>query len=560
MVFLPVVERELRLALRKRPPAKARVLAAIGAAGLSILFLFLAFLQGGPLGPTLHTYLFLAGLYTVVIVPGTMCIGLLSEERRNQTLELLSLTGMRPPEVFLQKVLGGLLLASCDFLALVPFLALPFLAGGVSFGLFLATLVCMPLLLLFTMAVSMLASAVCNNDGAGLVFAFGVGALLSLATPLPYALGKTLTGSAPYSAQWLALSPGYAALLVGSSFSYGRSSEFWPAAGFTLLWTIVCFVLAGLVLKRRWKAVSDTPIHSWQNIYEAWLRGTERWRQNLRTRVIDHNPVQWLVQHERRPFFFAASNVAALVLVWLLGWCAWPNAWLSSGNFFLTAMMLLMIVEIHEIHAAARQIGNNRHAGNFELLLTTPLTPAQILAGHLDGLRQQFRPLRLMVLGLYLLMLLMGFLIRKWNVASVPLYLLIWGVFCFWILRPGIQRLKLTLWVAYNLGNPTAALLRIQRQFTWQWVWILFNLRSIISHWNRSVAQFPRGTMSEWFLVVGLGFLILIVTAMKLKDPATFHERFVRSIREIAQQPVPDPSDARLKQWKDLRDPMPDLS
>src|SRR5204863_3428877 len=122
-----------------------------------------------------------------------------SQERSSHTLELLSLTGMKPAELFVGKLMSGLLLGSVDLLALFPLLALPFLMGGVPLHVFAGTLVCLPLLLLLSTAIALLVSVLCADDGAASVLALAMGAVLSLGAPLPYALGKALTGSPPFS-------------------------------------------------------------------------------------------------------------------------------------------------------------------------------------------------------------------------------------------------------------------------------------------------------------------------------------------------------------------------
>src|SRR5579863_2036786 len=133
MFIWPVIERELSIALRKHKAGKSRFkMAALGAL-IVCCYLLLGLLAGGYSGGAqLHFILFYACLFLAVVPPARICVGLFSEERRNQTLELLYLTGMGSGELFLGKLLGGVLIASGDLLALVPFLAVPFLSGGVS--------------------------------------------------------------------------------------------------------------------------------------------------------------------------------------------------------------------------------------------------------------------------------------------------------------------------------------------------------------------------------------------------------------------------------------------
>ncbi len=175
MLVSPIIERELRVALRKHGAVKSRFKTAAGGAAVVCVFLLIGLLAGSShIGRSLHTFLFFGGLYMAIIPPARICVGLFCEERRNQTLELLYLTGMGSVELFLGKLLGGVLIASSDLLALTPFLAIPFFSGGVSLNLFLATIGCFPVVLLFTVAIGVLGSVLCRDGrSAGLRDALG---------------------------------------------------------------------------------------------------------------------------------------------------------------------------------------------------------------------------------------------------------------------------------------------------------------------------------------------------------------------------------------------------
>src|ERR1017187_3916590 len=182
MACLPIIERELRVALRKRRPASSRLKVGAAAAGCTVLFLVLGTLTGShDLGRNLGEMLCLAGLYFVLRAP-MLTAGALAEERRNQTLGLLFLSGLGAVEVFASKFLSSALIAFTNLLAIFPMLALPFLIGGVSYDLFIAILCALPALMFFALAVSLLASVLLLEDGAAVVLANVVGALLCLQT------------------------------------------------------------------------------------------------------------------------------------------------------------------------------------------------------------------------------------------------------------------------------------------------------------------------------------------------------------------------------------------
>jgi hypothetical protein len=64
-----------------------------------------------------------------------------------------------------------------EFAALFPMLALPFRIGGVSFEVFLATICALPALMLFALAVSLLASFLTQDNGTATVLATVMGAM-----------------------------------------------------------------------------------------------------------------------------------------------------------------------------------------------------------------------------------------------------------------------------------------------------------------------------------------------------------------------------------------------
>jgi|SRR6266850_316913 len=461
----PVVERELRVALHKRDRMKARLqIAAVAAAICGFCFLVsLADLTAW--GRRLHPFLFCFGLYLAVIRPAQSTIGLFAEERRTQSLELLYLTGMTSTELFAGKLLGGVLVAADDLLGLMPFLALPFLSGGVSLNLFLATLACLPTLLLFTVALAVLASVLCSDDSSAMVLMFVLGGVLCLATTLPYIFGTVLTGSAPFSETWLALSPAYPPYLVGTGSNARSIPQFWPALTMMWIWTILCIAGASFVLNRNWRSDPDAQLFS-------------RWRKQL-------------------------------------------NDWIRGSA---------------ELRSSVRQ-----------QLLTTPLTAKELVDGQIEVVRRQFQPLRRFLLGLYVVMILIGFLTRDWTVAAIFSYLLIWGIYFLWALRNPRNSLAFVMWVALNTGRPVFALPR-SRRMGWQWIWILFNIRSIGRVFG-GVAQFPTGSSGELIMIGFLCIIILVMAANWYSERAMMRDQLITDLRSIAQEPVPDPEDPRLKGW-----------
>ena len=555
MDFLaPLVRRELRIALRRRQLPKERFYVAASGAALVTLYLLLGLLDGSSsVGRKLHEWLFYNGLFLAVVRPTQATVGIFSEERRNQTLGLLHLTGMTSLELFVSKLLGGLLVASAGLLAIVPFLAVPFLSGGVSFQLFTATVVCLPTLLVFVVSISTLASVVSEDDGSAVILTVAVAAVLSLAAPVPYELGLLMAGEPPYSSAWLSLSPAYAPYRVLSGYG-ADAAGFLTSIVATLTWSAGCLILACAVLSRSWRNDPDVG-PGWRLRRPSWLRpDAVRWAE-IRRAVLDKNPFQWRVQRDQRPVERAYLIVIAICLLWLTGWCAWGKLWPSTMNFFITALLLVMVIDWLAIHAAARRIGEDRRDGMFELLLTTGLSPRQIVEGQLEGLRRQFRHLRRIVVGLCVAMMLGGFLTRQWNVGAVITYVTVWCLFVAFCLRKEQRRVPSVMWVALITGRPLFALFRSKGNRV-QWIWIMFNLRDITRGFRGGMGQFPTGSAPELILVAAVALIFAIVMLATQRGRIEMRQRLIEDMRLIVQEPVPDRNDPRLKKWNG-RDRLP---
>jgi ABC-type transport system involved in multi-copper enzyme maturation permease subunit len=588
MACLPLIERELRVALRNHRPAQGRLKVAALAAGGSVLFLLLGALTNNrSLGRNLEQFLCLAGLYCVLRAP-MLIAGVLAEERRNQTLGLLFLSGLRAGEVFASKFLSSALVAFTNLLAIFPMLALPFLIGGVPFDLFLATICALPALMLFALALSLLASVLTREDGTAVVLATVLGALLCALTPAIYLAQSYFSPGAKPSLWWLRLSPAYGARLVwsgfGSGFRAGERAEFWQNLVVTLGWSAFALCAAAIALKRLWRErEAEAETAGGRERWREFVHGGPASRRRLARLWLEQNPFVWLAGRDRQPATLAWLVVGGLFLVWLLCWAAWPARWPSVQNFFITATLLNTLLAWLTRHTAAQELGRARRDGAYELLLTTPLNPCEIVWGAVEALRCHFRLLANFVLILNVLMMLGGLATRPWNVAALVVYFSIWLALLAWTWSLGHwwSRTFPVMWASLNCGRPAHALWRTSGFNGWSWVWILFNLQYL----GRGFQRFPTGSHRELIFVVILAAVGLLfwlarlvfgdkgVRTHELKwDPEAMvwlslrpalggragacERRLIREFREIVREPLPNPSDPRFKKW-DVRERFP---
>src|SRR5206468_8976864 len=150
------------------------------------------------------------------------------------------ISGMSASEVFVSKTISAAAIVFSDLLAFVPLLALPFLMGGVSFELFLATALCLPNLLLFALAACLFGSALSDDEGTAVVLTVGLAFAIAAVPPGLY-LAHNVFSSTNQPVRWLLLcSPAYGPWLVFKGFSGGLSVAFWRNYFVTFSWSVLC--------------------------------------------------------------------------------------------------------------------------------------------------------------------------------------------------------------------------------------------------------------------------------------------------------------------------------
>jgi len=531
-----------------------------------MLFLLLGTLTGATeLGRNLDEMLCLAGLYFVLRAP-RLTAGVLAEERRNQTLGLLFLSGLGRGEVFASKFLSAALIAFTDLLALFPMLALPFLIGGVPYELFLATICALPTLMLFALAVSLLGSVLSQDDGTAVVLAAVVGAALCILTPAIYLAQTHFSLGATSSLWWLRLSPAYGPKLVWRGFRSGFGAEavaeFWLNLGVTVAWSALCLGAASTALSLLWREREvKRGSAGWRGRWHDLVHGTARERRRLRRVWLEVNPFVWLAARDRQPAALAWAVVGGGVLLWLVCWAAWPAHWPSVSNFFITATLLNSALGWMIRQEAARSIAAPRRDGTYELMLTTPLQTTDVVWGELEALRWHFQPLLRVVLGLEVVMLLAGLVVRGWSGPALAVYFMLWLFLLYWARNLGRnwRGVLLVMWISLNCGRPAHAVWRGSGLNSWSWMWILFNLNSVSGGLSR-FPSFPTGSLAEMILGFTGALIFLIVLRAKrtvFRDEANRSEhRLALEFREIVREPLPDPTDPRFKKW-DVRERFP---
>ncbi|MHC4506345.1 MAG: ABC transporter permease, partial [Planctomycetota bacterium] len=175
-----------------------------------------------------------------------MMSGVLTYEKERRSLELLFLTDLGPWEILLQKYLGRLVPMFTYLLLSLPLMGVAYSLGGVTMEELAAGVYWLVVTCLGVGAFALMMSAGCRTSVQAFVATYGVGALLSVFMPVlaPFMLFFSRRTGPVLSVAGPMIGPG--------SVTRGASLEESVLMGIpTLIWTVVCLVLARVFLVSR---------------------------------------------------------------------------------------------------------------------------------------------------------------------------------------------------------------------------------------------------------------------------------------------------------------------
>ena len=411
MTFLPIVDRELRVAARRRSTYRLRG----GAAGLAFVIVAVMLVisvifparQAMTLGKGLFSTLSWLLLVFCVFEAVRSTADCLSEERREGTLGLLFLTDLRGYDVVLGKLVATSLRTLYSLLAVLPVLGLTLLMGGVTGGEFWRVSLALVSVLFFSLTTGLAVSAVSQDARKALLAALGVLALWLL---LPVGVAKVISTFDPTRNHgvWACVSP-LAAFLAAFENPYrlGSRATFWASLACAPLLSGAALVLACRLLPRSWQdGATPAAPRGWRERWQRWAEGNPVQRAARRRRWLDQNPVLWLAgrQGGQRLAIWLLVGLAVVGWLGILGitrWQALSPTWLT-GMAYGFSLVLTWGFKIGVAAHAAYAFAETRRSGAFELLLATPLTTQQIIRGHFGAARRVWLGPALAVLGLNL--------------------------------------------------------------------------------------------------------------------------------------------------------------
>jgi ABC-type transport system involved in cytochrome c biogenesis permease component len=390
MTFLPIVDRELRLAARSPGLYKARIRTAL----IAILFTAWAFFSLSAFSrmgllrshDLFAQFVFYVFLFCSLAGPHHTA-DCLSVEKREGTLGLLFLTDLKGYDVVLGKLMASSLASFYGLLAVFPVVAILMTMGGVLPGEFFRLALLLLNTLLFSHSVSMFASALSSDARRAKGLATALVGLFWVVLPAAEAVLRLRPSPHWLHTALLLPSPYHAFKMAFDSALVTRQSHFWwpllvnhlVAWGF-LLW-------AGWMLPRVWQDKGVTVQRmKWRERWAQWCYGRAEKRRAWRLQLMDKNPFLWLISRNRlRPYWiwFLLSCVFALFSFFFIlvstkpGWSPAATGIAIWGAIIMNSMIKLWIAG-----EASTYFATYRRDGSLEWLLSTPLNVADIIRGQ----------------------------------------------------------------------------------------------------------------------------------------------------------------------------------
>ena len=393
MTFLPIVTRELRVTARKQSTYWIRFAAA--ALAMAICGWSLLFFTSMGMGNASGTMLFggatgLAWLYAVI--GGVFkTADALSEEKREGTLGLLFLTDLKGYDIVLGKIVAASVNWFFGLIAIFPILAVSLLMGGVAPGEFWREILALANLLFYSLALGMFVSSFMHNErkAAGLTIA-----LLLLLLWLPAQLAewhREFTGGFQPNIGFIVPDVTRPLHYASDVLNRTNSDFYWASLVGSHLVGWLYLLLASLIIPRTWQQQAGK-ISRWQESAEQFTYGRNRERRKrFRERALALNPFYWIANRARGQSLVLGLVLTGIAVCFAISWFMEPwnsrNAW----TYLWPAFILHTVVKLWIPLAACRRFIEDRRSGALELILSTPLTPGEILRGQWLALGKQFR-------------------------------------------------------------------------------------------------------------------------------------------------------------------------
>jgi len=386
MTFLPIVERELRVAARKRNTFWLRIVAALVAltigGGFMVLTMMLPFgmTQVGGVLFALLTWMGLAAALSSGLFFTSDCV---SEEKREGTLGFLFLTDLRGYDVVLGKLLATSLRCFFALLAIFPILAITMMMGGVTAPQFWKTVLALVNALFFSLSVGMFVSSISRDSQKALAATLSLLLLLIFAGPTLDSMIAAINGRT-FRPLVSLCSPGFVFIWADR---WGETYWLGLLTNQLLVWGLLGLSCA--LVPRTWQQRRTRSAVAHGGWSYAWRYGGVKRRASLRQKLLSRSPVLWLACRER----WQSLVIWAVTILVLAGFTAMLLADLPTEAWFFwnyVGSALTLIIYLGTASQAGRFFVEARRSGLIELLLAAPLNGKEIVHGQWLALVRMF--------------------------------------------------------------------------------------------------------------------------------------------------------------------------
>jgi ABC-type transport system involved in cytochrome c biogenesis permease component len=334
--------------------------------------------------------------FIMVVVSGVfLTADSLSEEKREGTLGLLFLTDLKGYDIVLGKLMSHSLQAFYGLLAMMPILALPLLSGGVTGWEFWKTMLVICNTLFLSLAVGMFVSCISREVLKAMNGAFVM--LLIFSAGLPW-LDLALTGfnASRFKPVTSIASPGWLFAELGGL----RDREFWHSLAWqhAIGWGFM--MLTCVLVPRCWHDKTVKEKGRLGSLWRNFSYGSAKTRLARRRKLLPINPVLWLASREmwlKKGIWIIIALCTGIIL-----YDAWWDYHLNLGfwspgrnrvvdNCIMPIWVVLQVtMALWVTSQACKFFVEAQRNGAMELMLVTPLTPAQIISGQRRALWRAF--------------------------------------------------------------------------------------------------------------------------------------------------------------------------
>jgi ABC-2 type transport system permease protein len=402
----PIIMRELRVEARDPSQFAIRVLSALAVAGIFVFLLKDDPDASASLGVRLFASIHTLALLGICLIGPILTADSLSREKREGTLCLLFPTMLTAQQVVLGKGFVHIVRALALWFAALPFLAIPFLLGGVSWIDVLSAFTLQACAMLLALSSGLVASSLTKRPVAALLLAEGICwpvvaffrsvfiqiCVLRLGPVLPArafgAVPNSVSGtSTGFDTGWM--NEG------GWSEAFRSASapvlQIWGSilAGMLFLALLVFALFLAVASWRTARTWRETPPTAGQaRRRQTWLEPRfwlDRFRQR-RALTLDRNPLSWLHQYSAS---MRTSKLAWCCLILLADSLIMlsrnPWMWFNGPQVWLSILLCL-----HMVFVAGTGFRRELESGVLELLLITPMPVNEIVLMQLGGFWQKF--------------------------------------------------------------------------------------------------------------------------------------------------------------------------